>query len=228
MRPACPSRAVRATCVGLVVAASNAVASNAAPSLPRAPTERAHPPAPAIESPPPVAGTLQPDHPMRRAGLWEVRSVGAQAAGLEATKFCVGPKTDTPANHLDRSVGRRGACDFGPFERAGRAWLAQSTCREGRATVTSRSIASGDFLHRYRIDTVVQYDPPLAGVRREDKDALEARWLGPCANGQKPGDMIVPGMGTLNMVDGQFRAEPPTPPDARPRRRSRGATRAPH
>jgi len=220
---------VRATCIGLVVAASNAAASNAAPSLPRAPTERARPPAPAVDASPAPADTLSADHPKRRVGLWEVRSVGAQAAGLGATKFCVGPNTDTPSNHLDRSVGRRGACDFGPFTRAGQAWLAESTCQQGRTTVTSRSVAGGDFLHRYRIDTVVRYDPPLAGVRHEDKDALEAHWLGPCASGQKPGDMIVPGMGTLNMLDGQFRAEPPAPADPPPRTRRRaGGSRATH
>lgn len=194
---------MRATWVGLVVAASNAAASEVAR-----------------------------DYPSRRIGLWEVRSVGVQASGLEATKFCVGPQTDTPAHHLDRNVGRRGSCDFGAFERAGQSWLAESVCREGRTTVTSRSVASGDFLHRYRIDTVVQYDPPLAGVRREDKDALEARWLGPCAAGQKPGDVVVPGMGTLNMVDGRFHAEPEAQPETKsprkPSTRPRADTRAPH
>ncbi|MCD6679722.1 MAG: hypothetical protein LT102_03565 [Burkholderiaceae bacterium] len=174
------------------------------------------------------SGEAPPDHPKRRVGLWEVRSVGVQAAGLESTRFCVGPHTDTETNHLDRSVGQRGSCEFGPFRRAGQAWLAESVCREGRTTVTSRSIASGDFVHRYRIDTIVQYDPPLAGVRREDKDALEARWLGPCASGQKPGDVVVPGMGTLNMVDGQFRAEPEAPAKPPPRTRTRSGAQKSH
>lgn len=214
------------TCFGLAVATSSAVASGVASSpAPAAP--EAHEAGQPLALP--AGEALHPDHPKRRVGLWEVRSVGVQAAGLESTRFCVGPQTDTETNHLDRGVGRRGACDFGPFRRAGKAWLAESVCREGRTTVTSRSIASGDFLHRYRIDTVVQYDPPLAGVRREDKDALEARWLGPCASGQKPGDVVVPGMGTLNMVDGQFRAEPETPPPRTgSRTRSRAGAQNPH
>ncbi len=222
MVPICPSRAML-TCVGLVVATSGAVASSVAPSASAVTGARD-----AERAASPVGEALHADHPKRRVGLWEVRSVGAQAAGLEATRFCVGPNTDTPTNHLDRSVGRRGSCEFGPFERAGQAWLAESVCREGRTIVTSRAVASGDFLHRYRIDTVVQYDPPLAGVRREDKDALEAHWLGPCASGQKPGDVVVPGMGTLNMVDGQFRAEPQAPPEAKKPRRSRAGAPGPH
>jgi len=73
---------------------------------------------------------------------------------------------------------------------------------------------------------VVTYDPPLGGVRREDKEAVVARFVGPCAASQKPGDMVIPGMGTLNMVDGAFRAEPvPKPaaatrPAGKPRARS--------
>jgi hypothetical protein len=157
------------------------------------------------------------DHPRRKPGLWEVRTAGAQASGLPPTRFCVGEHTDNQSSQLDRSVGGRGACTLGAFRRAGTAWVAESVCSQGKASVVSRAIASGDFETEYRIDTVVQYDPPLAGVRREDKDAVVATWLGPCEAGQKPGDIVVPGMGTLNMVDGTFRAEP----QERPARRRR-------
>ena len=75
--------------------------------------------------------------------------------------------------------------------------------------VTSRSVASGDFESFYRIDTHVTYEPPLGGIKREDKDALEGRYVGPCLAGQKPGDSVVPGMGTLNMQDGSFKPEHP-------------------
>ncbi|MFO1195737.1 MAG: DUF3617 family protein [Burkholderiaceae bacterium] len=151
-------------------------------------------------------------YPRRKPGLWEVKAASAQASGLPPTLHCVGEQTDGPDAHLDRSVGAKGACTLGAFRRAGLAWLAESVCREGRTTVVSRAIASGDLDSEYRIDTVVTYAPPLGGVRREDKEAIVARWAGPCASGQKPGDMVVPGMGTLNMVDGSFRAEPPPRP----------------
>ncbi|GAA4405240.1 DUF3617 domain-containing protein [Quisquiliibacterium transsilvanicum] len=149
------------------------------------------------------------EHPRRAPGLWEVRSAGAHASGLPPTRFCVGEDTDNESSQLDRSVGKRGACTLGPFRRAGSSWVAESVCRQGRTSVTSRSVASGDFESAYRIDTVVQYDPPLGGVRRDDKDAVVASRLGACEPGQKPGDMVMPGMGTLNMFDGSFRAEPP-------------------
>lgn len=169
------------------------------------------------------ATSAETEFPKRRAGLWEVRSVGAQASGLPPTRFCAGDGTDSAQSHLDRSVGARGSCTLGAFRRAGDAWLAESICREGRTVVTSRAIAIGDFDTAYRIDTLVSYEPPLGGVRREDRDALEARWLGPCSAGQKPGDIVVPGMGTLNMVDGTFRAETPAPGRNREKQRSPSA-----
>jgi hypothetical protein len=148
-----------------------------------------------------------PDFPRRAPGLWEVRSVGAQAAGLPPVQQCVGTGTDTAESHLDRVAGTRGACEFGPFRRSGKGWLAESVCRQSRVRVTSRSVLTGDLEHAYRIDTVVRYEPPLGGRKHEDRDALEARRVGPCLPGQSPGDAVIPGMGTLNMLDGDFRPD---------------------
>jgi hypothetical protein len=154
-------------------------------------------------------------HPKRRSGLWEVRTVGADAIGMPPTRFCVGDATDTATAHLDRAGGDRGSCTLGQFVRAGDTWVADSICREGKSTVVSRAVASGDFENEYRIDTIVTQSGGASTPRRENREAVVARWLGPCSTGQRPGDLVVPGMGTLNMDDGTFRAEP-TPRARRP------------
>jgi hypothetical protein len=156
----------------------------------------------------PATSFANTEFPKRKEGLWELKAVGLQATGMPATQFCVGDKTDQFDHALDRVAAIKGSCKFGSFKRAGEAWLAESICKEGKRVVTSRSIASGDFEAFYRIDTHVTYEPPLGGVKREDKDALEGRFLGPCLPGQKAGDSVVPGMGTLNMHDGTFKPEP--------------------
>lgn len=163
-----------------------------------------------------AAASVAADFPQRKAGLWEVRSAGAEASGLPPSLHCVGEFADSAGAHLDRQVGTKGSCTMGAFERVGDAWVAESVCKEGRTTVTSKAIASGDFENEYRIDTVVSHDTPGPGARREDREAVVARMIGPCPAGQRPGDMYIPGMGTLNMVDGTFRAAPP------PRRRAAG------
>lgn len=198
-----------ATAGALVGVSSTAGAQSAASSMPAA--SSASSPAGAAE------------FPRRRPGLWEIRSVGSQAVGLPAIRFCVGEQTDNPASHLDRTPGTRGSCTMGAFERAGEAWLSETICRESRAVVVSRAIAAGDFSNAYRIDTLVTYDPPLGGVRKEDKDAVVAVRIGDCPATHRPGDMIFPGMGTLNMSDGHFRPEPePRPPRSREASSRRG------
>ncbi len=146
-------------------------------------------------------------HPKRRAGLWEVRSASADTLGMAPTRYCVGESTDTADTHLDRSNGPKGSCSLGQFLPAGQGWVAESVCREGKNTVTSRAVATGDFENEYRIDTVVTYTS-AAGNRREDREAAVARWLGARERNQRAGDLVIPGMGTLNMGDGTFKAEP--------------------
>lgn len=143
--------------------------------------------------------------PQRRPGLWEIRGVASEAAGLPPALHCIGEQTDSAEHHLGRTPGVRGVCRLGPFVRAGDAWVAESVCRDGKTVVSSRKVAIGDFRSHYRIDTVVRYEPPLAGVREEDKDALEARYLGPCSPGMQPGDIEMPGLGNLNLGDGSPR-----------------------
>ncbi len=146
-------------------------------------------------------------HPRRRPGLWEIRSTSNDNIGMPPTRFCVGEETDRPERHLDRVAGEKGSCTIGGFKRVGITWIAETVCRDNRTTVISQSVASGDFLSEYRIDTLVFYSPPLAGGKREDKDSVSARYLGPCAPGQRAGDLEVPGMGTLNMTDGSLKPE---------------------
>ena len=163
------------------------------------------------------------DFPRRRPGLWEIRHSAGDNLGMPASRYCVGDQTDTPTQHLDRTGGEKGSCSIGLFKRVGIDWMAESVCKESRSTVVSRSIASGDFQTTYRIDTLVFYSPPLANNKREDKEVVNARYLGPCPSGQRPGDLNVPGMGVLNMGDGSLRqdgsgsaSQPATPPAARP------------
>lgn len=156
----------------------------------------------------PAAAAEPPGHPKRRAGLWEVRSAGIDSTGMPPTRFCVGEQTDHARSQLDRNPGTRGSCTLGEFVRSGDAWVAESICKEGRSTISSRAVASGDFENEYRIDTIVTHMTAGTATRREDRDAVLARFLGACEPHQRPGDLVVPGMGTLNMDDGTFRAEP--------------------
>ena len=144
-------------------------------------------------------------YPRRKVGLWEVRSNASDQSGLPPAHFCVGDNTDNPAIQLDRAAGIKGSCTIGAFRRVGTNWTAETVCKDSRQTVISQSVASGDFLSEYRIDTLVFYTPPLPGGRREDRESVTGRYLGACKPGQRAGDLELPGMGTLNMNDGTLK-----------------------
>lgn len=150
--------------------------------------------------------------PKRKPGLWQVKALGLEQAGLPSTSYCVGEATDTAAAHLDRKPGTKGSCTLGAFKAAQGGWLAESICKDSKTIVKSQAVLTGDLATEYRIDTLVTYQPPIAGTKKEDQDSLTARYLGPCTGLQKPGDLVVPGMGTLNLDDGTFRAEPKARP----------------
>lgn len=153
----------------------------------------------------PIRPESPANFPRRRSGLWETRSDASESHGLPAARFCVGDDTDNASRQLDRVAGEKGSCSVGSFRRVGLNWMAETVCRDSRQTVISQSVASGDFLSEYRIDTLVFYSPPLPGNKREDRESITARYLGACKPGQRPGDLEMPGMGTLNMNDGTLK-----------------------
>ena len=144
-------------------------------------------------------------YPRRKVGLWEIRSNASDQHGLPPAHFCVGENTDNPGIQLDRAAGTKGSCTIGAFRRVGTNWTAETVCKDSRQTVISQSVASGDFLTEYRIDTLVFYSPPLPSGKREDREAVTGRYLGACKASQRAGDLELPGMGTLNMNDGTLK-----------------------
>jgi hypothetical protein len=154
-----------------------------------------------VAKPPLLDVTKSAELPQRKPGLWEIRTTASQAAGLPAAMFCVGDATDTQMEHLDRTFGEKGACRISPFRLVGTAWMSESVCREGKNIVSSRSIVSGDLQSEYRIDTETSY-VLTSSTRREEKEALAAKFITPCPSNLRPGDLLISGMGKLNMVDG--------------------------
>jgi hypothetical protein len=72
-----------------------------------------------------------------------------------------------------------------------------SVCRHDGTTIATRATVTGNLDSSYRMEARSTYDPPLRGTK-ESTTVVVAKWLGPCKPDQKPGDMIIPGMGKFN------------------------------
>ena len=107
----------------------------------------------------------------RQSGLWEVRN---EMAGKQA---------DCPTMEIKRNPD---------------SILVHSVCQQGTTTVTSDTVITGDFVSSYRAETNIQYK--LSNRRMKYiKTTQQARWLGPCQAGQKAGDIMLPGLPTMNI-----------------------------
>ncbi|HEY2254186.1 MAG TPA: hypothetical protein VGI11_00995, partial [Variovorax sp.] len=67
-------------------------------------------------------------------------------------------------------------------------------------TATTHSVITGDFNTAYHMESRSTYSPPMMG-RSEGAIAMDAKWLGPCQAGQKPGDMMMPNGMKMNVFE---------------------------
>jgi len=131
------------------------------------------------------------DLPKRKSGLWEVKISSGQAKG-HAVQQCIDEKSDDLMKK-EMSEKRQMQCSKNDMRREGDKVIAESVCKIQHSTATTRAVFTGDFNSAYKADIKSTYEPPLGGMKSA-ASTVEAKWLGPCKAGQKPGDIIVPGM----------------------------------
>lgn len=149
------------------------------------------------------AHAAPPDYPPRKPGLWEMKMSQPDAPEGKAhvVQQCIDARTDAAMREMGGGASRQ-ACSKQDTRKEGGKIVVDSVCKLGATTLTSHSEVSGDFGSSYRMESHTTYDPPMAG-RAKGSAVMEAKWLGPCKAGQKPGDMIMPDGRTMNFMDMQ-------------------------
>lgn len=135
------------------------------------------------------------DVPKRKAGLWEIHSQMEGVPGGPPIQMCVDQASD---NLMQQRAQEKPNCSTMDVKTgAGRTTL-HAVCRMQGTTMTMDAVYTGDFESGYKGDMKMRYSPPMQGMS-EAHMTQEGKWLGPCKPGQKPGDVIMPGMGNFNM-----------------------------
>lgn len=138
------------------------------------------------------------DMPKRKAGLWEINTQMAGQPSHGPIQQCIDANTD---NIMQQQAAKSEfKCSVMDMKRQGDKTLMHSVCKIEATTATTDAVISGNFDSGYRNDMTIRYDPPMMGMATA-KMTQEAKWLGPCKPGQKPGDVVMPGMGKFNMQD---------------------------
>lgn len=140
------------------------------------------------------------DYPKLRPGLWELKRMSDRSQDRgQTTTICM----DESLQHdmYDMGTGRmQGMCSKHEFKISGNRGSGEAVCNLNGSTMHSRSTMTinGDVGYHTDVDTT--FDPPMNGQTKAHS-VLEARYLGPCASGQRPGDLTLPNGQKMNIRD---------------------------
>jgi len=143
-----------------------------------------------------AGGALAADTPKRKSGLWEISTHMEGMPSMGAIQQCIDQNTDNLMQQ--RAQKEKPDCSVMDTKQQGNKLIMHSVCKFENTTATTDAVFVGAFDSAYKGDMRTRYSPPMHGLS-ESKMAMEAKWLGPCKAGQKPGDVIMPNMKGMNM-----------------------------
>lgn len=139
------------------------------------------------------------DMPSRKPGLWEVKMHASGMPQPMVSQQCIDEKTDDLMQQRGQQQVRQ-QCSKNTAHKEGNRMIVESVCKIDQTTAMTKAVFSGDFKSNYRGEINTTYTPPMHGMATS-KQTLEAKWLGACKPGQKPGDVIMQGMGGMNIEE---------------------------
>lgn len=142
---------------------------------------------------------LAKDMPKRKSGLWEITMKADARAGVMRMQQCVDQKSDDLMRQQSAHQSKM-KCTKNTVVKSANQITIESACQMGESTASTKAVFTGDFASAYRGEIHTSFNPPLRGMQESDQ-TLEAKWLGRCQPGQKPGDVMMPGMGTVNPAE---------------------------
>ncbi|MBZ0093989.1 MAG: DUF3617 domain-containing protein [Sulfuricella sp.] len=141
-----------------------------------------------------AGGALAADTPKRKTGLWEINTQMEGMPSMGAMQQCIDQNTD---DLMQQSAKKeKPDCSVMDAKSQGSKITMHSVCKFEGTTATTDAVFIGAFDSAYKGDMKTRYNPPMHGVS-ESKMTMEAKWIGPCKLGQKPGEVIMPNMNEM-------------------------------
>jgi hypothetical protein len=154
------------------------------------------------------------DLPTRKEGLWEINMtfVGRKLP-VQKMRECIDAATDKLMNNNFGSSTEQ-TCSKRDIKKSADTMTVDSVCKIGAATTTSHAVVTGSFDSAYvmEVTSTREGGRPLPGVApgAATQMKLEAKRLGPCEAGQKPGDVMMANGMKINVLEMQkLRGAPP-------------------
>ncbi|MFT4174157.1 MAG: DUF3617 family protein [Rhodocyclaceae bacterium] len=138
------------------------------------------------------------DIPTRKSGLWEITTrLDRLQTPIGPLQQCIDGSTDEvwKQQALDR-----GDCSKPAFTHTGDTYSFKVVCKSRETTATSEGVITGDMDNAYHGEILTRFDPPVRG-QSEAKVTIDAKWIGACKPGMKPGEMLMPKGITINPAE---------------------------
>ena len=137
------------------------------------------------------------DLPPRKAGLWEIKmTTEGHNMPANTSEHCIDAETDKLMSSMGDNM-RQDMCSKRDVKKVGNTIVVDAVCKFGPMTITSQSVASGDFNSAYSVKVTTKREggPVIPGMPADGKSSMsiDAKWMGACKADQKPGDMIMAG-----------------------------------
>jgi len=147
------------------------------------------------------------DLPTRKAGLWEITT--DRSGHAMTMQQCVDAATDQAMQTRAGTAPQRD-CSKHDVQKSGNTTTIDAVCTVAGKTRSSHIVITGSFDSAYTLTVTSQAEGQPAG----QPVTLNAKWLGPCAADQKPGDMIMPNGMKMNIQNMQNMQKGMAPPGA--------------
>lgn len=145
--------------------------------------------------------------PKVKAGMWE-NTVVSDAAGAgvngkgksEPTKstMCIDDTVMEQMMKMGQGMAQA-MCSKNTSQVSGNKITGSVECKMGGSTINSTTVTTYNGDTSYRTESKSVYTPPLYGMK-ENLTVTEAKYVGACKAGMKPGDINTMGI-TMNIVD---------------------------
>jgi len=132
--------------------------------------------------------------PKRKTGLWQINMRMQGLPDLGPMQQCIDQNTD----NLMLQRARKTDCRAIEVKRSGNTTSVHAVCIMQGSTATTDGLFEGSFDSSYKGRMTTRFSPPWNGMSISTS-THEAHWLGPCRPGQKPGAVIMPNIGGLNL-----------------------------
>ena len=149
----------------------------------------------------PVNDASAVELPVRKAGLWEMKTMRAGSSMPDMTmQQCTDETTDKDMSTAMSPMGKE-MCSKQDIVKTATGYVTDSVCNVAGVTMTSHSEITGDFNSAYTVKATSQSQGGPPGMPRDSTTTIEAKWLGACKPDQKPGDIMMPGGVKMNIKD---------------------------